>query len=156
MDRVRSSAIREDLLQTVNLTCGGGKSLKSLDLNTQESWSPAAAANIRGAQSTADGRDWPHRGRRGSRGLVSLFYERRRVARRCGSDAEAFAAATFALDVRIAELEGLVQTLLDEVDDGAIDQAQALPVNEDLHAMILEYHVVRLRIIRIINDIGEA
>src|SRR5690606_22329532 len=48
------------------------------------------------------------------------------------SDIETLAAPAFALHVRVAELEGLVQALLDEIDLGAVDQLEAFGVDDDL------------------------
>src|SRR5579862_8522891 len=66
MERVRSSAIREDLLKTEKaLTCGRSayrpfsKSLKSLEFNAKDLHAPILASGIRGAQSNADGGGWP-------------------------------------------------------------------------------------------------
>src|SRR5690606_20901399 len=72
------------------------------------------------------------------------------------SDAEAFAAAAFALDVRIAEAEGLVQALLDEIDLGAVDQLEVLGGHEYLHVPVLEDDVVAADIVCIVNDISPA
>ena len=61
-------------------------------------------------------------------------------ARKCPSgkeksDAEALAAAALALDVGVVEAEGLVEALFDEIDLGAVDERQALGVDEDLDAL---------------------
>src|SRR5262245_40364311 len=62
----------------------------------------------------------------------------------CQSNREAFAATALALDVRIAETEGLIQPLLHEIHDRAVDQAEAVRVDEDFHAAVLEHDVIRL------------
>src|SRR4029079_11583162 len=52
------------------------------------------------------------------------------------SDGEALSTPALALGVRIVEPECLVEALFDEVDRGALDQRQALGVDEHLHAVI--------------------
>ena len=51
------------------------------------------------------------------------------------------AAATLGGGVRVAEREGLAQAVLAEVDHGAVHQGQALGVDVDLHALLLEHRV---------------
>src|ERR1700726_4352510 len=53
---------------------------------------------------------------------------------RHGLDAEALPAAALDLGLGILELERLVEALLDEVDQSAVDQRQAGRVDHDLHA----------------------
>src|SRR5690606_35610794 len=70
--------------------------------------------------------------------------------------AEAFAAAAFTLDVRVAKLEGLVQALLDEIDLGAVDEPEALVVDNDLDARIVEDDVVGVDGVGVIDDVSVA
>jgi len=72
------------------------------------------------------------------------------------SDGEALPAAAFALDVRVSEAEGLVQALLDEVHDRAVEQAQACAVNEHRHAAVFEHGVPRLRAVGVVDHVGKA
>src|SRR3546814_2216080 len=58
-----------------------------------------------------------------------------------GVGREAFAAAAFGRDVGVLEHELLVQALLEEVDAGAVDQRQAVGIDEDAHAVLLEHGV---------------
>src|SRR3546814_3775817 len=44
-------------------------------------------------------------------------------------------------DVGVLEHELLVQALLEEVDAGAVDQRQAVGIDEDAHAVLLEHGV---------------
>src|SRR5690606_12550226 len=70
------------------------------------------------------------------------------------SDAKAFSAAALALDVRIPELERLVQSLLDEIHLGAVDERQALAVDDDLDVPVVEDDVVRVDLVRVVEVIG--
>src|SRR5690606_31810857 len=75
-------------------------------------------------------------------------------ARLEASDTKALAAAALALDVRIAELERLVQPFLDEIDLGAVDERQALAVDDDLDVPVVEDDVVRVDLVRVVEVIG--
>src|SRR5687767_10312916 len=70
------------------------------------------------------------------------------------SNGEALAAAAFALDVGITEAERLVQALADEIHLGAIEKGEALAVDDDLDAMVLEHQVGALHVIGIVDDVG--
>ena len=83
--------------------------------------------------------------RRGRRGLP-----------RRPSDAEALAAAAFALGFGILELEGLVEPLFDEIDHGAVDQRQARRIDHDFDAARLENRIAGTDLIRIIDHIRET
>src|SRR5882672_8587536 len=72
------------------------------------------------------------------------------------SDAEAFAAAAFPFDVRVAELERLVQAVLHEIHLGAVDEPQALRGDDHLYAGVVEHHVVGLQSIRVVDGIRPA
>src|SRR6056297_687297 len=72
------------------------------------------------------------------------------------SDAEALAATAFALGVRVAETERLVETLLDEVEFRPIDQAQMLWRHEHAYLAVLENNVLARHFICIINNIRPA
>src|SRR5690348_14042729 len=72
------------------------------------------------------------------------------------SNAEALSAAALALDVRIVEAEGLVQTVFDEVDGGPVDEREARGIDEHLHAAILEHHVVGPRLVGVVHDVRES
>src|SRR5262245_13384240 len=66
-----------------------------------------------------------------------------RRARKCPSgkeksDAEALAAAALAADVGIAETEGLVEALADEIDLGAVDELEAVGIDEHADALAVE------------------
>src|SRR5690606_22631438 len=80
----------------------------------------------------------------------------RRAERPRGSDRKALAAAALALDVRVAELEGLVQALLDEIHLGAVDQLETLAVDDDLHVAFVEDDVVRVDLVRVVDQIRPA
>ena len=56
-------------------------------------------------------------------------------------DVERFPATTLAFDVRVMETEGLVEALFDEIDRGAVDERQALGIDEHLDALVLENQV---------------
>src|SRR5690606_36746760 len=72
------------------------------------------------------------------------------------SDIETLAAPAFALHVRVAKLEGLVQALLDEIDLGAVDQLEAFGVDDDLHAAVFEHHIARVDLVRVVDQIRPA
>src|SRR5690606_1500374 len=79
-----------------------------------------------------------------------------RAGRTFGSDAEAFAAAAFAGDVRVAEAERLVQPFFDEIDLRAVDEPEALLVHHDLDPAVFENDVFGLDLVGVIDDVGEA
>src|SRR5688500_10176897 len=68
---------------------------------------------------------------------------------------KALAAAALALGLRIAEAKCLVQALLHEVHFGAIDVVEAVAVDDDLDAVVLEHHVVGAHVVGIVHDIRE-
>ena len=75
-------------------------------------------------------------------------------------DVERLSAAALALDVRVVEAEGLVQALFDEVDRGAIDERQALGIDEHLDAVFFEnvvclYGIVGVVHVRQIEALGK-
>src|SRR5690606_5972072 len=70
--------------------------------------------------------------------------------------AEAFAAAAFTLDVRVAKLEGLVQAFLDEVDLGAVDEPEAFVVDDDLDARVVEDDVVVVDGVGVVDNVSVA
>src|SRR5690349_2134237 len=72
------------------------------------------------------------------------------------SDREALSTPALTLDVGVVEAEGLVEALFDEVDRRALDQRQALGVDEHFHALVLEHKVGRAGIVGVIDDVGEA
>src|SRR5258708_2627378 len=76
-------------------------------------------------------------------------------ARQGDSNGETLPAAAFALDVRVSEAEGLVQTLLDEVHDRAVDQAEACAVHEHPHAAVLKHRVPGLRTVGVVDHVGK-
>ena len=56
----------------------------------------------------------------------------------------------------ISEAERLVQAILDEIDLGAIDERQCIRLHNDLDALVFEYHVRGVNLVRIVDDIGVA
>src|SRR5581483_3343097 len=54
------------------------------------------------------------------------------------SNVERFSAPALVLHVRVAELEALVQALAREIELGAVEEGEALRVDDDLHAAALE------------------
>src|SRR5918994_2414705 len=84
-----------------------------------------------------------------------------RWARKCPfrkekSDAEAFAAAALAAHVGVPESEGFVEAMAHEIDLGAVDQAKALGVDQDLHALAVEHPVAALDRVSVVDDVGET
>src|SRR4030095_9300086 len=82
-------------------------------------------------------------------------------ARKCPSgkeksDAEALAAAALAAYVGIAEAEGFVETLADEINLGAVDEPQAVRIDEDADSMTVENLVAWLDGIGVVHDVREA
>jgi hypothetical protein len=69
---------------------------------------------------------------------------------------ETLAATAFTLSLRVLELKSLVQPLLDEIDQGPIDQGQTLRVNHHFDASHLENGVFRIDLIGVIHHVGEA
>src|SRR3954453_23709021 len=59
-------------------------------------------------------------------------------------DVKALAAPAFILHLCVAEFEALVHALARVVELGAVDVLQALRVDDDLPAVALELHVVRI------------
>ena len=72
------------------------------------------------------------------------------------SDRKAFAAAALAFHVRIAEAERLVQTLLHEIDLGAIDEAKTVAIYDDLDALILEHDVLSFDVVGVVHDVRKS
>src|ERR1700676_2412525 len=72
------------------------------------------------------------------------------------SDVKTLPAAAFALVFRVLELEGLIQALLDEINQSAVDQRQTQGIDHDFHAARFENRVFRMNFVRIIHDIGES
>jgi hypothetical protein len=54
------------------------------------------------------------------------------------ADREALAAAARSRDIGIAEREGGIETLLFEVDLGAVDQRQAVGIDHDANAVVVD------------------
>ena len=69
------------------------------------------------------------------------------------SDAETLAATAFPGDIGIAELEGLVQAFLDEIDFGAVDELEAFLIHHDSHPAILENTVVFGDVVCVVDDV---
>src|SRR5205823_1016853 len=152
IDRVRSSGIRQGPLRKVHWV---------------RVFAPACEA---GAQASSEvylgSRTRGNLACDGSAGLVRVFAPPTRRARGAGalargrargrSDGEALPAAAFPLDVRVSEAEGLVQALLDEVHDRAVEQAQARAVHEHPHAAVFEHRITRLRAIGVVEHVGKA
>src|SRR6185312_10422371 len=69
---------------------------------------------------------------------------------------EALPAAALALDVRVAEAEGFVQSLLDEVHDRPIEHAQAARIDEDLYSPVLEHQVPGGCLVGVVDDIRKS
>src|SRR5262245_33051897 len=72
------------------------------------------------------------------------------------SNRKALPAAALALHVGVAETEGLVEALLYEVDFRAVDVAEAVAVDDDFDALLLEYHVVGLHVVGVIDHVGKT
>src|SRR5690606_3388398 len=69
---------------------------------------------------------------------------------------KALATATLGRRLRIAERELLVQTLLQEVHLGPVDQLQAVGIDKDAHPVLLEHRVPGPLIARQVNRIAPA
>jgi hypothetical protein len=69
---------------------------------------------------------------------------------------EAFAAAAFTFHVRIAKTEGFVQTLLDEVHLGAINEPKTVSIYDDFDALIFEHHVLGFDVIGVIDHVRKT
>src|SRR5215472_1471741 len=129
MDRVRSSAIRWIL------SGSAGQPTSLLGRRP--------CGNARGA---------------GSAGLVRLFLgggAAEAAGRLRASDREALAAAALALHVGVAEAKCLVEALLHEVDDGAVEEIEAPGIHEHPHAAVLEHCVAGLLRLGIVYDVGK-
>src|SRR4051812_19019201 len=66
-----------------------------------------------------------------------------------------FPAPAFVLDLRVPELEALVQTLAGVVELGAVDVLQALRIDQHFHAMAVELEVLRIRLVGELEFVGE-
>ena len=87
---------------------------------------------------------------------VLLFSDLQPTAYSLPSDRETLAAAALAFYIRIAKAEGLIQTLLDEIDLSAVNETQALLIHNDFHALIFEDYVIRADFIGVIHDVSET
>src|ERR1700681_1706668 len=56
----------------------------------------------------------------------------------------------------VLELEGLIQALLDEINQSAVDQRQTQGIDHHFHAARFENRIFRMNFVRIIHDIGES
>src|SRR6188508_3181564 len=72
------------------------------------------------------------------------------------SDVKGFPAPAFVLDLRVPELEALVQSLAGVIELGAVDVLQALGVDQDLDAVALELDVLGIRLVRELELVGET
>src|SRR5688572_9406084 len=127
-------------------------------------WTGCRGTPFRGDPSPAKRRE---RGRRVRSGCASLAATRhappptypvsRLVARAsCNLDVKALAATALVLDVRVAELEALVQALARVVELGALEVRQALRVDHHLHAVAVELHVVGIDGVGELELVGHA
>src|SRR6185436_5204079 len=71
-------------------------------------------------------------------------------------DVKGFPAPAFVLDLRVPELEALVQALAGVIELGAVDVLQALGVDQDLDAVALELDVLGVRLVREFELVGET
>src|SRR3984893_15203753 len=153
MDRVRSSAIRLDLIEDLQMGAGVRSGMRCRCAGKPRSLPWVTHPRQFGVR-------WKCRFGKGfcapSR---SGFLRCRRgacAALEAASDGEALPAAAFALDVRVSEAEGLVQALFDEVHDRAVEQAQACPVNGHPHPAIFDLGIPRLRAVGVVDYVGKA
>src|SRR5687767_2645155 len=70
--------------------------------------------------------------------------------------AERLAAAAGRVHVRIHELEGLLEPVLDEVESRAVDDLQALRIHDHLRSVRLELAVVRANFVRVVVGVLES
>src|SRR6185369_11293038 len=77
-------------------------------------------------------------------------------ARGARSHPEGLAAAAAVLLARVLELEAFVQPLANEVEAGAVDVRQALRVDDDLDAVVLEDVVLRRELVGVFELVGQA
>src|SRR5580658_208549 len=138
IDRVRSSAIRFDLSENLKVREGPAVLKDRPRVSPEVYLGCGPCGNARGT---------------GSAGLLRGF-----DAPIAGGslDGKALPATAFALHVRVAEAEGLVKALLHEVNDGAIEQADAGGVHEHLHSTVLKHSIPRLRPVGVIDHIRET
>src|SRR5687768_13710251 len=71
------------------------------------------------------------------------------------SDVKGFPAPAFVLDLRVPELEALVQSLAGVVELGAVDVLQALRIDEHLDAVALEREILRVHLVGELELVGE-
>src|SRR5512145_1713076 len=72
------------------------------------------------------------------------------------SDVKGFPAPAFVLDLRVPELEALVQPFAGVVELGAVDELQALRVDEHLDAVALEFEVAGIHLVGELELVGKA
>src|ERR1700716_804860 len=145
MDRVRSSAIRFDLIEK---STGAGRCAgkpRSLPWVTHPRQFSVRWKCRFGKGFCARKRSGQRRCRRGACAALEA-----------ASDGEALPAAAFALDVRVSESKGLVQALLDEVHDRAVEQAEARAGNDHPHPAVSEHGTPRLRTVGVVDHVGKA
>src|SRR5258706_8543092 len=72
------------------------------------------------------------------------------------SDVERFSAAAAVFFVRVVELEALVEALAHEVELRALEVREALRIDEDAHAVRLEFLVLGLALVGELELVGKA
>src|SRR5205823_12174751 len=80
----------------------------------------------------------------------------RRSPVRSRSDVEAFAAAALVANVRIVELESLVQPFLREIELRAIEIRQALRIDDDRDAVAVEAMILGPNLVGVFELVGET
>src|SRR5690554_4860328 len=81
---------------------------------------------------------------------------RRAYAEKPALDAEAFAAAALALDIRVIKLETFVDAGFDKVHFGSIDIHQTFWINHDLDAVVVKNLITGRQVIHELEHIGHA
>src|SRR5258706_8413951 len=69
---------------------------------------------------------------------------------------ERLTTPAFVFNVRVVELEALVQAFSRKVELGAIEIGQALGIDDDHYAVALELEILRLRFIRVFDLVGKS
>jgi hypothetical protein len=69
---------------------------------------------------------------------------------------EALPATALTLHVRVAEAERFIQSLLDEIHDRAVEEAQAARIDENLDSAVLEHHVPWGSLVGVIDDVRKS
>src|SRR5882724_117172 len=74
----------------------------------------------------------------------------------CASDAEGFTAAAAVFLAWIVELETFIQAFAHEIELGPVDVRQAFRIDQHLHAMTFEDHILGCKVVCVFQLVGQT